>query len=442
MKNNIFLFLISACLNIMFPFKSSSQGIKKLGEIIKAKTEQKVLTKFEEKTENVLNNITSNNRLEKENKAGGIGTDRKTGVNTRIKDTIEYKTAYKSKFDFIPGEKILFLEDFAAETIGDFPSKWKTNGSGEVVTVDGFEEKWLMLQPKSVFVLNDLLKLPENFTIQFDLICSAPFNWSSGSIFFAIADVKNPESYFNTSSHTLNNDKNIAFWLDMHPDASKSKSKGYGHYNMYNTSANNLVAANLEITGFQDIKEKLPLKVSVWKQKQRLRIYLNENKIVDLPRILPAEMNVNSLVWKTENNLENDKYFISNLRVAIGNPDTRNKLLTVGKLVTSGILFAVNSDVIKPESYGVLKEIAGILKENEGINITIVGHTDSDGDEAKNLELSKKRAASVKNFLTTEFKITPERIETDGKGEIAPLVPNTNAINKANNRRVEFIKTN
>lgn len=430
----------------MLPFNSSSQGLKKLGGIVKAKTEQKARTKIEEKTENIIDNISSNNRSDKErgkeNKAGGISSDGKSSLNTGTKDSVENKSAYRSKFDFIPGEKILFLEDFAGDAVGDLPAKWKTNGSGEVVTVDGSEEKWLMLQPKSVFVLNDLLKLPEDFTIQFDLSCSVPFNWSSGSIFFAFADVKNPENYFNTTSHTLNNDKNIAFWLDMHPDASKSKSKGYGHYKLYNTSANNLVAANLEITGFQDMKGKLPLKVSVWKQKQRVRIYLNENKIVDLPRILPAEMNVNSLVWKTENNLENDKYFISNLRIAIGNPDTRDKLLSNGKLVTSGILFAVNSDAIKPESYGIIKEIAGILKENEGVKIMIVGHTDSGGDETKNLELSKKRAASVKNFLTTEFKITPERIETDGKGEIEPLAPNTNAINKANNRRVEFIKTN
>lgn len=57
-----------------------------------------------------------------------------------------------------------------------------------------------------------------------------------------------------------------------------------------------------------------------------------------------------------------------------------------------------------------MKEIAGILKGNEGINIMIVGYTDSDGDETKNLKLSKKRAASVKNFLTIEFKIAPTLI--------------------------------
>ncbi len=72
----------------------------------------------------------------------------------------------------------------------------------------------------------------------------------------------------------------------------------------------------------------------------------------------------------------------------------------------------------------------------------IVGHTDSDGDEASNLELSKKRTTSVKNDLSSEFGINARRMEIDRKGESEPIVPNINTINKANNRRVEFIKTN
>jgi outer membrane protein OmpA-like peptidoglycan-associated protein len=59
-----------------------------------------------------------------------------------------------------------------------------------------------------------------------------------------------------------------------------------------------------------------------------------------------------------------------------------------------------------------------------------------------NLELSKKRAEAVKNTLAKDFGIDPGRMETDGKGEQEPLAPNTDAIAKANNRRVEFVKMN
>lgn len=70
----------------------------------------------------------------------------------------------------------------------------------------------------------------------------------------------------------------------------------------------------------------------------------------------------------------------------------------------------------------------------------IVGHTDADGDAAANLDLSKRRAASVKTALAAEFKIDAGRMDTDGKGESEPVDKNDTPAGKANNRRVEFIK--
>ncbi len=109
-------------------------------------------------------------------------------------------------------------------------------------------------------------------------------------------------------------------------------------------------------------------------------------------------------------------------------------------MVTRGILFDVGSDQIKPESYGTIKEIANVLKENPDVKVQIIGHTDGDGDEAANLELSKKRAAAVKAFIEKEFGIEASRLTTDGKGESQPADSNASAVGKANNRRVEFIK--
>jgi outer membrane protein OmpA-like peptidoglycan-associated protein len=103
-------------------------------------------------------------------------------------------------------------------------------------------------------------------------------------------------------------------------------------------------------------------------------------------------------------------------------------------------LFETGSDKINPQSYGTLKEIAAVLKENSTLQVKIVGHTDSDGDNAANLTLSKKRAAAVKNTLVADFGIVAERMLTDGLGETKPVEPNSTAEGKANNRRVEFIK--
>jgi outer membrane protein OmpA-like peptidoglycan-associated protein len=100
----------------------------------------------------------------------------------------------------------------------------------------------------------------------------------------------------------------------------------------------------------------------------------------------------------------------------------------------------VNSATIKPESYGTLKEMASVMNEYADLKVKIVGHTDADGADAANLELSKKRAAAVKEALTKEFGIDAGRMETDGKGETEPIDKNDTPAGKANNRRVEFIK--
>ncbi len=138
-----------------------------------------------------------------------------------------------------------------------------------------------------------------------------------------------------------------------------------------------------------------------------------------------------------------DRYsapYVSNLKITTASPDTRSKLITEGKLVTYGITFDVNKADVKPESFGTLKSIADVLKENGPVRVKIIGHTDSDGDDAKNLELSQRRAQSVKNELVSKFGIDASRIETEGAGETTPVAPNDTPANKALNRRVEFAK--
>jgi outer membrane protein OmpA-like peptidoglycan-associated protein len=112
---------------------------------------------------------------------------------------------------------------------------------------------------------------------------------------------------------------------------------------------------------------------------------------------------------------------VSNIKIATGVPDTRHKLVEEGKFSTTGILFETNAATIKPESNGVLKDVADAIKSNTGIRVKIIGHTDSDGTDAANLELSKKRAEAVKAALVNDWKIDAVQLETDGKGEAQPV---------------------
>ena len=199
-------------------------------------------------------------------------------------------------------------------------------------------------------------------------------------------------------------------------------------------------AANQATTPQLAAKNGAPIHIAVWRQRQRVRVYFNQEKLWDVPRGLAASAKPNTIFFSLPEADPELAYYITNIRVATGEPDTRNKILTDGKWISHGILFDVNSDRIKGESYGSVKEIAAVLTENKDLKIQIVGHTDSDGDDAANLDLSKRRAASVKAALANEFKIDASRMETDGKGESQPVDSNDTPAGKANNRRVEFIR--
>jgi OOP family OmpA-OmpF porin len=103
--------------------------------------------------------------------------------------------------------------------------------------------------------------------------------------------------------------------------------------------------------------------------------------------------------------------------------------------------FDVNSDAIRPESFGLLAELARALQGDalKARSVAVRGHTDSDGDEGYNLALSLRRAGAVKAFLATGFKIANERLRVEGWGEALPLAPNDTPEGKQLNRRVEIV---
>ena len=75
-----------------------------------------------------------------------------------------------SKFDFVPGEKVVFYEDFTQDAIGDFPALWNTNGSGEVVTTNIYSGNWLRYVMDESIWTDKLLSLPDNYTLEFDVV--------------------------------------------------------------------------------------------------------------------------------------------------------------------------------------------------------------------------------------------------------------------------------
>lgn len=327
-----------------------------------------------------------------------------------------------SNYDFVPGDKVLLYEDFSQDAVGDFPALWTTDVAGEVNTLNIAPGNWLNLNStEGTYWFMQDIDFPKNFILEMDIVPKP------GAPRFA-ADVV----IFGESSHSEMDKSGDPGTCGLHVKIEK---------NIWETSGYKK-GANEKLTGSSTNNLVVPEKVNhviLWVQNRRVRIYHAGGKVLDVPTNIYEGSKFSRLCFKLYRGASSGSY-ISNIKITTAAPDTRNKLLTEGKLVTYGIYFDVNKDVVKPESYGTLKDIAAILNEVPDVKVKILGHTDADGQDAANLDLSKRRAASVKAELAKNFGVNADRLVTDGLGEGQPVAPNDTPVNKALNRRVEFVK--
>lgn len=332
-----------------------------------------------------------------------------------------------SKFDFVPGDETLFFDDFSNDFVGDFPSKWDTNGSGEVVTLSGSSEKWFELKSQSTYFPN-ISSLPEDYTIEFDLLTvGVDQNTSSVALLSISLDENNSYDYYRAGKNGVNLKIPLVQYVVPH----------IGIWNKINdeTIINNSVEAEIR----NAIVHQPHISIAV--NGQRLRLWVNQTKYVDVPKLVPPGQVLHYLRLFPDGLRDGeDRIFINNLKVAKGGVDLRRKLISEGKVSTNGILFDSGSANIKPGSMGIILQIAQVLQQEGAMKLKIVGHTDSDGDAQANVNLSKQRAEAVKKTLVDVYHIASSRLETDGKGESEPVAENNGPDGKAKNRRVEFVK--
>ena len=426
-------FVFFVCLIVLSAGVSAQIGLgKKVLDKTKNHVEQKTDQAIDKGIDEADKEITGSGK-EEEKKSTGTEKQEKEQPSELKTETAKTEAAPQeqtalqtySKYDFVPGEKVIFFDDFSQDAVGDFPVQWNTNGSGEVVTSNLFPGHWMKFSGQYCIWTDALLDLPDNFTIEFDIV-----------------PIRNDQNNMEGYIMRLFQAKNVKAW-----DAGSAPGMGGFKLNVeyfgrpsYSTWFIKEGCGPTALSGYKDgdvFKQKVDQKyhIAIWVQKSRIRVYQNETKLIDLPKAFQTDC-----IKLDRLRFEYGSAMVSNVRVAVGAPDTRNKLITEGKLVTYGIYFDVNKDIVKPESSGTLKEIATALTENPDVRVRIIGHTDSDSAEAANLDLSKRRAASVKNELSTNFGIDASRMENDGKGETEPVAPNDTPANKALNRRVEFLK--
>jgi outer membrane protein OmpA-like peptidoglycan-associated protein len=122
-----------------------------------------------------------------------------------------------------------------------------------------------------------------------------------------------------------------------------------------------------------------------------------------------------------------------------GCPDQIRVIVQAERIVIlDHILFFVDTAEIKPESHGILDEVTATLLDHPQIlKVRVEGHTDSDGTDEYNFDLSDRRAAAVVTYLV-EQGVEADRLTSAGLGESRPVDTNETEEGRQNNRRVEF----
>ncbi|MFI5130418.1 MAG: hypothetical protein ACHQFX_10525, partial [Chitinophagales bacterium] len=153
--------------------------------------EAQLLKKIKDKVDKKVDDATSGKKEEKKNTEENKTSESNTNTSNQPATIKAY-----SKYDFVPGEKVIGFEDFSTGSIGDFPAGWNTNGAGEIVTVEGKPGRWLWISKPGVFVPEFTKSYPEDFTFEFDLLHGVPIKGADFKFAFAeLQDIEQPQNW-------------------------------------------------------------------------------------------------------------------------------------------------------------------------------------------------------------------------------------------------------
>ncbi|CAN5605003.1 hypothetical protein BH23BAC4_BH23BAC4_03720 [soil metagenome] len=313
-----------------------------------------------------------------------------------------------ANYDFVPGDRVLFVEDFSSETIGRFPRRMEfLNGVLEVVEWEG--KKLLRSTDRgSYFRIQLPEQLPERFTIEFDAFFGS--RRLNDVLAVSTAELGSGRSYRNVD-----------------------------HSIFYLSPRNAGVRGPIESSTNPNLPDDEMVAVRISVDDTYATMYLNERRVANIPN---ADIPRNDFI-DIRLGQHSEPSYIDNIRIAAGGREMMyDRLVADGRIATQGILFATASAQIQPESTPTLQDIAQMLQQHPDLRLRIEGHTDNVGSADANQRLSEQRARAVVDHLVDRAGVAADRLEAVGMGETEPVDSNDTAEGRQNNRRVELVVLN
>jgi outer membrane protein OmpA-like peptidoglycan-associated protein len=411
---------ILALLFATFTLTTAAPAHAQFGDMLKKKAKERLDKKTEKEMDKALDKVecaaTDSKCIEK-GKADGktVVTEDGTVVSKPGDAAAKSDSAPAAafvNFDFVPGDKVLFAEDFASDNVGDFPRHLEF-GEGNMEVADYMGRRWLRATTRSSFSIDLPDTLPERFTLEFDHIGKS-WSFPHVSIRFdgAAEDARQVD---RVTIETWAGGDNVSDGGIFAGDGTK-RSVG-------------------TVSG--DGMQNKPFTVRVMVDGKYAKVYMAGTRVANIPNANLGRSD--KIIFFVDAKEDRPAYF-SNFRVAAGGKDLYDALSEKGRVATQGIYFATGSDALRPESAPTLEEIAKMLKEHSDLKLTIEGHTDNVGAAAANQSLSEKRAAAVKAALVSKYGVDAARLETAGFGATKPAASNDTPEGRQSNRRVELVK--
>jgi OOP family OmpA-OmpF porin len=306
-------------------------------------------------------------------------------------------------YDFTPGTRPLFVEDFTRDNVGDFPRRLEFgDGNMEVAEWRGTRLLRVTTYPAK-FSIPLPEQLSERFSMEFDATPPPSNLWLVVRFAEGAADI-------------------VQFRL--------LNDKGQGGVSGANHQTQALTTRPMALGDM--------FRGRIMADGRYVKVYLNDQRVANIPN---ADLGRSNKIWIETGGREDLPTFMGNISIMAGGKKLYDELSANGRVATQGIYFDTGSDQIRPESSPTLKEIAQMLTEHPDLKLTIEGHTDNVGAAAANQSLSEKRATAVRESLITVYKVDGARLTAVGFGSSKPANPNDTPEGRQANRRVELVKS-